>query len=99
MASGERGALGALLRREGIYSSQLSAWRTQFAAHGAAGLVSGKPGRKAKIDEQGRKLVAAEKANARLAKQLAIALAVIELQKKAHAILGIALPEYDEESL
>ncbi len=32
LASGERGALEALLREEGIYSSQLSAWRTQFGA-------------------------------------------------------------------
>jgi len=40
LASGERGALEALLRREGIYSSQLSSWRTQLGAHGAAGLTA-----------------------------------------------------------
>ena len=46
VASGERGALEAMLRREGIYSSHLSAWRERLAARGAAGLAAQKPGRK-----------------------------------------------------
>ena len=49
LASGERGALEAMLRKEGIYSSQLSAWRTQFGARGEAGLASRTPGRKSKL--------------------------------------------------
>ncbi|MEZ4398409.1 MAG: hypothetical protein R3B06_00215 [Kofleriaceae bacterium] len=40
IASGERGALEAMLRKEGIYSSHLSAWRRQLAANGEAGLVA-----------------------------------------------------------
>ena len=51
LASGERGSLEALLRREGIYSSQLSSWRTQLGAHGAAGLAAKKAGRKPKLSE------------------------------------------------
>jgi len=97
--SGERGALESLMRREGIYSSQLSTWRQQFGAHGAAGLARQKPGRKPKLDDNGRELLALKKQNAKLEKKLHIANLVIDLQKKAHAILGIALPEYDEDNL
>jgi len=99
IASGERGALEALMRREGIYSSHLSVWRQQLAARGSAGLASQKPGRKPKLDEKDKQLLALTKANAKLLRKLRIADAVIELQKKAHAVLGLALPEFDEESL
>jgi transposase len=51
LASGERGALGALLRREGLYSSLVSSWRTQLGVHGAAGLAAQKAGRKPKFTE------------------------------------------------
>ncbi len=98
VASGERGALEKLLRSEGIYSSHLSSWRQQLASRGAAGLESGKPGRKPKLDEQGRQLLAVTKELAAVKHKLAIANALIELQKKAHEVLGIALPESGETS-
>lgn len=94
VSSGEPGALEAFLRREGIYSSHLSAWRQQLAASGS--LVAAKPGRKAKLDDKDRQLAALTKRNAQLEKKLQIANALIDLQKKAHAILGIALPDSDE---
>jgi transposase len=97
VASGERGALQALLRREGIYSSHLSSWREQLAARGVDGAAR-KPGRKPKLDEKDRQLLALTKRNAVLERKLHIANALIGLQKKAHEILGIALPEHDEES-
>jgi transposase-like protein len=99
IASGVRGALEEMLRKEGIYSSHLSAWRQQFGARGAAGLSPQKPGRKAKLDDKDRRLLALEKENAKLKRKLRVADAVIGLQKKAHEVLGIALPEIDEESL
>ena len=99
VASGERGALEAMLRAEGIYSSHLSGWRRQFGAQGADGLTPKKPGRKPKLDAKDRELIALQKLNAKLEKKLLIANAIIGLQKKAHEILGIALPEYDEENL
>jgi len=99
VASGERGALEELLRKEGIYSSHLSAWREQLSARGVQGLAAQKPGRKPKLDEKDRKVLALEKENAKLRRKLQVADAVIGLQKKAHEVLGIALPEYDEESL
>lgn len=96
IASGERGALEALLRREGIYSSHLSAWRQQLGARGASGMAAQKPGRKPKLDEKDRELLAVMKENAKLKHKLRIANGLIDLQKKAHEILGIALPEFDE---
>ena len=99
LASGERGALEALLRKEGIYSSHLSSWRLQLGARGATGLAPQKPGRKPKLDEKDRQLLVMAKENAVLKRKLLIANGLISLQKKAHEILGIALPEFDEESL
>ena len=98
VASGERGALEAFLRRESIYSSNLSAWRQQLGAHGAAGLMPHKPGRKPKLDDKDRQLLAMTKELAVVKRKLLIANGLVALQKKAHEILGIALPESDEES-
>jgi transposase-like protein len=98
LATGQRGALQALMRKEGIYSSHLFTWRRQLAASEAAALASQKPGRKPKLDDKDRQLLALSKRNAELEGKLRIANALIELQKKAHAILGLALPDSDEES-
>lgn len=98
VASGERGALEAMLRKEGIYSSHLSAWRQELRARGAAGLEAQKPGRKPKLDDKDRQLLAAAKELAVLKRKLQVANALIALQKKAHEVLGLALPEIDETS-
>jgi len=98
LASGQRGALEAMLREEGIYSSLLSAWREQLGARGAEGLTAGKPGRKPKLDAKERRIAELTKRNAELERKLHIADAVIALQKKAHEILGIALPSLEDES-
>jgi transposase-like protein len=97
LASGERGALEALLRREGLYSSQLSEWRRLFAANGEAGLEARKPGRKPRLDAAARALQAAKKENDALKHKLRVATAIIELQKKAHEVLGLTLPELPED--
>lgn len=99
LASGERGALEALLRKEGIYGSHLSAWRQQFAATGSQGLAPRTPGRKPTLSETERELLALKKKYAQLEQKLKVANAVIDLQKKAHAVLGIALPTLDEEDV
>ncbi len=98
LASGKRGALGAMLRREDIYSSLLTSWRTQLGAHGAAGLVAKKPGRRPKLTAAERRNVELTKRNAELERKLHIANVLIALQKKAHEILGLALPESDGDS-
>ena len=98
-ATGVRGAVEELLRKEGIYSSHLSAWREQLSARGVEGLAAQKPGRKPKLDEKERELLAVKKQLAKLERKLLVANAVIDLQKKAHEVLGLALPVFDEESL
>ena len=98
LASGERGALEALLRKRGIYSSLLSSWRAQLEAHGAAGLAARRPGRKSNLTDAERQMAALTKRNEVLERKLHIANALIELQKKACAILDIALPETEDES-
>ena len=97
IASGERGAVEAMLREEGLYSSLLSTWRGQLNARGAGGLEPRKVGRKAKLDPKDRRNAELMKRNAVLERKLHIAEAVIALQKKAHEILGIALPVHDDE--
>ena len=98
LASGERGALEAMLREEAIYSSQLSAWRTQLGAHGTLGLEARKSGRKPKLDAKDRRNAELMKRNAELERKLHVAMVLIELQKKAHELLGIALPTSEGES-
>jgi len=92
----ERGELGALLRREGIYSSHLSAWRSARQREGVAGLQDKKPGAKARKDDKDRMIEQLSKRNAKLEKELRISKAVIDLQIKAHEILGIALPRVED---
>lgn len=97
LASGERGALEAMLREEGIYSSLLSSWRTQLGARELGALEARKPGRKPKLDAKDKRNAELLKRNAQLERELHIAKALIALQKKAHELLGIALPTNNEE--
>ena len=78
-----RGELGALLRREKLYSAQLQQWRREFAEQGAEGLSKSAPGpRPAKGPEQ-RRIEQLEKENARLLRKLELANDCLALQKKA----------------
>jgi transposase-like protein len=94
-----RGALSALLRREGIYSSQLNDWRKLLRAHGEAGLAAKAPGPKPTHDERDRRIEQLEREKAKLERELLIARKLNELAGKAHEILGVALPglENDEK--
>jgi transposase-like protein len=93
----ERGQLSILLRREGIYSSQLGSWRAQQEQHGLEGLANSKPGPKVTIDAKDRVIEKLERRNERLEKELRIAKALIDMQKKAHEIMGIALPKMEDD--
>lgn len=92
----ERGSIEALLRREGIYSSLLAAWRKQLGLHGTDGLAGRKPGRKPKMDAKDRRIAELEKRAAKLEAKLLLAGKLLDLQKKAASILGINLAS-DEE--
>jgi transposase len=98
LASGERGALEAMLREEGIYSSLLTSWRGQLGMYGRAGLEPRKAGRRPKLDTKDQRIAELEKRNAELERKLHVADALITLQKKAHEILGLVLPSLEGES-
>lgn len=83
------GEIGALLRREGLYASNLRRWRKQRAQ----GKWDGKKRSGAESSEQVLERLALEKENRRLRQQLERAETVIELQKKLYTLL-----ELDEES-
>jgi transposase len=95
----ERGQLGELLRREGIYSSQLSGWRAARAREGLIGLQDKKPGPKPHKDAKDKGLEQRDKQIAKLEKELRIAKALIDLQVKAHEILEIALPRIEDAEM
>ncbi len=96
---GEPGEVGALLRREGLYSSLLSSWRRQRKEGTLTALQPKKRGRKGKPTNPLAKRVAElERQNRKLRKCLEQAETIIEFQKKVSDILGIPLnnPENDE---
>jgi transposase-like protein len=80
----QHGEVGALLRREGLYSSMLSKWRQQKAA-GKLDQPSGSQEQKG--EDQSKELRRLQRENARLQTQLAKAEAIIEVQKKLSALL------------
>jgi transposase len=83
------GEVGALLRREGLYSSHLSTWRRQRAQGELQGLMPAKRGRRA--DPQAVENARLQRETERLKAQLARAELIIEVQKKVSQLLG--LPE------
>ena len=89
----EPGEIGALLRREGLYSSHLVLWRRQREEAAHAQLKSRKRGPKAKVQDPRIKQLEREKA--RLERRLKRAETIIEIQKKVHEILGIPLKNLD----
>lgn len=82
----EPGEVAALLRREGLYSSHLAAWRKQRREGTLAGAQ--KRGRKGK-DARDRRIEELERDNARLTKKLDQAETIIAVQKKLSRLLGI----------
>lgn len=88
------GEIGALLRREGLYSSHLSAWRAARERGELAGLGPKRRGPKAKqVDARDRRIRALERENRRLTVRAERAEALVEVQKKVSQLLGIELPE------
>lgn len=98
LASGEAGALGALLRREGLFSSHLSSWRGQRDRGELAGLAPKKRGRKPSRNPLAAENERLQRQNARLEKELEKARIVISVQKKVAALLGNPIPDDPEES-
>ena len=94
----EPGEIGALLRREGIYSSHLATWRKQRAALDGAGL-NRKRGRKADpaVAEAHRTAKLTREVE-KLRRQLAQARLIIDVQKKVSTLLALQIAEEEGES-
>jgi transposase len=91
-AGSEHGEIGALLRREGLYSSHLTAWRGQRDQGSLCALAPAKRGRKPKPNNPLAGDVARlERENHKLQKRLHQAELIIEFQKKVAALLGTPL--------
>lgn len=98
-ACSKPGDIGELLRREGLYYSNIRTWQRQFKAGALKGLAPKKRGRKKlAVNPLAKRVAELERDNTRLAKKLKQAETIIEVQKKISEILGISQPEKKEES-
>ena len=92
----EPGAVGALLRREGIYSSYLTAWREECRS-GALASLSKKRGPKPKKNPLSDEVDKLNRELAMVKRQLAQAEIIIGVQKKVASLLGIPLKTVDDD--
>src|SRR5215469_10672121 len=96
-AAATPGGVGALLRREGLYSSHLVSWRRERSQGIQEALTPRKRGRKSQrnpLEEENQKL---RRQNARLTEDLRKANIIIDVQKKVAALLGNPIPDVDPE--
>ena len=89
-----------MLRKEGLYRSQLSDWRKARAEHGDAGLAGQKRGRKAVPGGAAAKLDLRQRDRriARLERELAQARFIIDFQKKVSEMMALSAPLDDENA-
>jgi transposase-like protein len=96
--SRKAGEIGALLRREGLYSSHLTAWRAARASGERAGLEAKRRGTKPRVrDGQAQRVAELEREVTRWKGRAERAEFLVELQKKVACILGIELDENGEQ--
>jgi transposase len=93
----EFGQIGALLRREGLCSSQLSQWRKEYREGARCALRDDKRGRKRKKTRLELENEQLRKQMARMEHRLQQAEAIIEIQKKASEMLGIPLRNLESD--
>jgi hypothetical protein len=90
--------IGALLRREGLYSSHLTKWRQEREQGGLTALEPKKRGPKPNAGlPLYRKVRDLERENERLRRKLHQAETIIDVQKKVSEILGISLAQIDSD--
>jgi transposase len=95
----EHGGLGALLRREGLYSSHLIEWRRARDGGQVAGLTPKRRGPKAKaIDPGAQRLADVERENMRLKAENAKLQLICDVQKKVSLLLGLTLPTVPDDT-
>jgi transposase-like protein len=93
-------AVGAMLRKEGLYRSQLSDWRKARDEHGDAGMAGQKRGRKAVPGGTAAKLDVRQRDRriARLERELAQARFIIDFQKKVSEMMALSASLDDESA-
>lgn len=94
-AKGSGGGVGALLRREGLFSSHLTTWRKERQASLLEALAPKTRGPKSKRDPQAEEMQKLRLENQHLTESLRRAEIVIDVQKKVGALLGWPLPPAD----
>jgi transposase-like protein len=99
LASGQAGAVGELLRREGLYSSLLTEWRRQRESGELSGLAPKKRGPTSQKNPLADELAKLQRENERLQHELTKANTVIDVQRKVAALLGETLPAPTEEDV
>lgn len=93
----DTGGISAILRREGLYSSALTDWRRQRAAGAFDALTPARRGRKTTPPNPlAAEMAALQRDHARIARRLARAEAIIEVQKKVAELLGLPLAPSDD---
>lgn len=93
------GQIGAILRREGLYSSHLTTWRRQRQAGQLAALTDNKRGRKpTPVNPLDAEVERLRRENERLSQRLQQAELIIDIQKKACAILNITLATHNSDN-
>jgi transposase len=94
----ESGQIGALLRREGLYSSHLVTWRHARERGELEGLAPKKRGPQAQEPNPlARELAAKEREIARLKAENAKLQIICDVQKKVSLLLGVTLPTIPED--
>src|SRR5450756_527199 len=96
-AAATPGGVGALLRREGLYSSLLAYWRRDRAHGIREALTPQKRGPKSKRNPMAEEMQKLQRQNARLSEDLRKAHIIIDVQKKVAALLGHPIPDEDPE--
>jgi len=92
----EKGEVGAILRREGLYSSLISKWREQREQGSLNGLGGQRRG--PKIDPNAAELARLQRENKRLKEKLERAELIIDVQKKVARLIGETPPPPNEEN-
>lgn len=92
-AARQPGEIGAILRREGLYSQIISKWRRQLREQGTGGLEAHKRGPKA--NPAAAELARLQRENERLRRRLEQAELIIEVQKKVSQMLYPPLDQDD----
>jgi transposase len=97
VAATQPGAIGALLRRECLYSSHLVTWRRERQAGIVRGLTPNQRGPQSKRSPPEDEIQKLRRENQRLTEELRKAEIVIDVQKKVGALLGWPLPKAEPE--